>query len=119
MDKETTTHGTELVDEKVCRRETKSKETQHQTRKQYPSLSNNFEETSQVVKSVDNGRALFVKGMMLSLFGLLVFFWRKMKTSSQPRKIQFLRTFGVGPFFFFSGLINANAIFQWSTGDGR
>ena len=38
---------------------------------------------------------------------------------SQPRKIQFLRTFGVGPFFFFSGLINANAIFQWSTGDGR
>ena len=36
-----------------------------------------------------------------------------------PEKSNFCGHLGWALFFFFSGLINANAIFQWSTGDGR
>ena len=44
---------------------------------------------------------------------------RKFTTRHNPEKSNFCGHLGWALFFFFSGLINANAIFQWSTGDGR
>ena len=44
---------------------------------------------------------------------------RKRKRPHNPEKSNFCGHLGWALFFFFSGLINANAIFQWSTGDGR
>ena len=41
------------------------------------------------------------------------------KMRHNPEKSNFCGHLGWALFFFFSGLINANAIFQWSTGDGR
>ena len=54
------------------------------------------------------------------LFIEMFVFGREGKSiAHNPEKSNFCGHLGWALFFFFSGLINANAIFQWSTGDGR
>ena len=53
------------------------------------------------------------------LFSFFFFFFLFCSLLHNPEKSNFCGHLGWALFFFFSGLINANAIFQWSTGDGR